>query len=150
MKHIVTSDKEEIMSENLNRLLRSLEAWNRHDLAAYREIYAPEAVIHGIAPTPLGVEATVGAYTAFFAGFPDLRLSIEETICEGERIAVRFSIGGTHQGEFQGIPPTGRRIAVQGITTMHYRDGRIVERWNQLDQLAMLQQLGVLPAPAQA
>lgn len=138
------------MHENLSRLLRSLEAWNRHDLAAYRELYAPEAVIHGVAPAPLGVEETIGAYRAFFAGFPDLRLSVEETICEGERIAVRFAISGTHQGEFQGIPPTGRQIAAQGITTLHYRDGRVVERWNQLDQLAMLQQLGVLPAPAQA
>lgn len=138
------------MHENLSRLLGSLEAWNRHDLAAYRELYAPEAVIHGVAPTPLGVEQTIGVYSAFFAGFPDLRLGVEETICEGERIAVRFAIGGTHQGEFQGIPPTGRQIAVQGMTTLHYLNGRVVERWNQLDQFAMLQQLGVLPVPAQA
>lgn len=138
------------MNENLSLLVRSLEAWNRHDLAAYRELYAPEAVIHGVAPVPLGVAETLGVYTAFFAGFPDLQLTVEETICEGERIAVRFAIGGTHQGEFQGIPPTGRRIAVQGITTLRYHDGRVVERWNQLDQFAMLQQLGVLPAPTQA
>lgn len=138
------------MHENLSRLLRGLEAWSRHDLAAYSELYAPEAVIHGLAPTPLGVEEAIGVYAALFAAFPDLRLTVEETVCEGERIAVRFAIGGAHQGEFQGIAPTGRRIAAQGLTTLHYRDGRVVERWNQLDQLAMLQQLGVLPAPAQA
>lgn len=138
------------MNENLSQLLRSLEAWNRHDLAAYRAVYAPEAVIHGLAPAPLGVAETLAVYSSFFAAFPELRLTVEETVDDGERIAVRFTIAGTHRGAFQGIAPTGRPIVVQGITTLHFRDGRIVERWNQLDQLGMLHQLGALPAPAGA
>jgi steroid delta-isomerase-like uncharacterized protein len=138
------------MGENLDLLHRSLEAWNRRDLATYAELYAPDAVVRGVGPGPLGVEETMGAYEAFFAGFPDLRLTVEETVEEGERIAVRFTVRGTHEGVFQGIPPTGRTVDVQGISILHFSEGRIVERWNQLDQLGMLQQLGVLPAPVGA
>jgi steroid delta-isomerase-like uncharacterized protein len=136
------------MARNLELLLSSLDAWNRQDLANYRTLYAPDAVIHGIAPAPLSVDAMLGAYSAFFSGFPDLQLTVAETLVDGERIAVRFTIRGTQRGEFQGIPPTGRTIEVQGITMLHFRDGRVVERWNQLDQLGMLGQLGVLPPNA--
>lgn len=137
------------MSQNLDLLLLSLDAWNRHDLARYRELYAPNALIHGFAPEPLGVDAILGGYSAFFAGFPDLELTVEETLVEGERIAVRFTIRGVHAGTFQGMPPTDRPIEVQGFSSLHFRDGRVVERWNQLDQIGMLQQIGALPAPAQ-
>jgi steroid delta-isomerase-like uncharacterized protein len=130
------------MGQNLDLLLRSLEAWNRHDLETYRELYAPDAVIHGLAPVPIGVAEALEGYNAFFAGFPDLRLSVEETLVDGERIAVRFTVRGAHQGPFQGIPPTGRQIAAQGITVLHYREGRVIARWNQLDQAGMMQQLG--------
>jgi steroid delta-isomerase-like uncharacterized protein len=135
------------MSAQLDLLIRSLEAWNRHDLNTYRELYAPDAQIHGLAPGPIGVDAALAGYRAFFDGFPALHLSVEETICEADRIAVRFTIRGVHQGAWQGIPPTGRAIEVQGITTLRYAAGRVVERWNQLDQLTLLQQLGVMPAP---
>jgi steroid delta-isomerase-like uncharacterized protein len=138
------------MGENLELLHRSLEGWNRQDLATYRELYAPDAVIRGVGPEPLGIEETLGVYRAFFAGFPDLRLTVDETVEEGERIAVRFTVRGTHEGVFQGIPPTGRPVEVQGFSILHFSAGRIVERWNQLDQLSMLQQLGVLPAPGAA
>lgn len=138
------------MSENLDLLHRSLEAWNRQDLATYAELYAPDAVIRGLGPGPLRVEGMLGVYQAFYAGFPDLRLAVEETVEEGERMAVRITVIGTHEGAFQGIPPTGRRVEVQAISMLHFSEGRVVERWNQLDQLGMLQQLGVLPAPGGA
>ena len=137
------------MSQNLDLLLRSLEAWNQHDLESYRKLYAPDAVIHGFAPMPLGIDAVLGGYSAFFAGFPDLRLTVAETLVDSDRIAVRFTIRGVHAGPFQGIPPTGRLIEVQGITILHYHESLVVERWNQLDQLTMLQQLGALPVAAQ-
>lgn len=136
------------MAQNLDLLLLSLEAWNRHDLARYRALYAPNAIIHGFAPVPLGLDAVLGAYSAFFAGFPDLNLTVEETLAEDERIAVRFTIRGVHTGSFQGMPATGQPIEVQGFSVLHYRDGLVVERWNQLDQMSMLQQIGALPAPA--
>jgi steroid delta-isomerase-like uncharacterized protein len=138
------------MGENLELLHHCLEAWNRQDLATYSKLYAPNAVIRGVGPGHLGIEETLGVYRAFFAGFPDLRLTVEETIEAGERIAVRFTVRGTHLGEFQGIPPTGRPVEVQGFSILHFSEGRIVERWNLLDQLGMLQQLGVLPAPGGA
>lgn len=138
------------MAENLDLLHRSLEAWNRQELATFAELYTPDAVIGGLGPGSLGVEGMLGVYQAFFAGFPDLRLAVEETVEEGERMAVRITVIGTHAGMFQGIPPSGRPVEVQGISILHFSEGRTVERWNQLDQLGMLQQLGVLPAPSGA
>lgn len=138
------------MSEKLDRLHHSLAAFNRQDLVTYAELYAPDAAIRGLGPGPLDVEGMLGVYQAFFAGFPDLRVTVEETVEEGERLAVRITVTGTHEGAFQGIPPTGRRVEVQAISILHFSEGRIVERWNQLDQLGMLQQLGVLPAPGGA
>lgn len=134
------------MNANLDLLLKSLEAWNRQDLITYRKLYTEDAVIHGLAPVPLDVPTALAGYEAFFAGFPDLHLKVLDTICENGNIAVHFQLTGTQHGPFQGIPATGRAIDVNGITTLHYRDGHVYARWNQLDQMKMLQQLGVIPA----
>ena len=135
------------MNANHELLNRSLDAWNRHDLDTYRQLYHPDAVIYGLAPVPLDIPAALDGYKAFFAGFPDLKLEVVDTIIEDENIAVRIVVQGTHLNTFQGIPATGKKINVSAITTLHFRDGRVYERWNQLDQMSMMQQLGVIPTP---
>jgi predicted ester cyclase len=140
------------MNPNLSLLIQSLDAWNRRDLDTYQHLYAPSAVIYGLAPVPVDVPSALEGYKAFFAGFPDLHLEVLDTVCENTStdgdgtIVVRFNITGTHEGAFQGIPATSKKINVGGITTLRYQKGHVVERWNILDQLTMLQQLGVMPA----
>ena len=136
------------MAGNVERTLQAMEAWGRQDMETYRTIYHPDAVLHGLAPVPIDVESAVAGYRAFFAGFPDLRFEALDTVADGEKVAVHFQITGTHTGEFQGIPATGRSMQVQGMTILQFRDGKVTERWNQLDQMSLLQQLGVIPAPA--
>jgi steroid delta-isomerase-like uncharacterized protein len=84
------------------------------------------------------------------AGFPDFRLTEEDTIAEGDRVVNRWNFRGTHQGEFLGIPATNKQVTTSGIDIFRIANGRIVEAWQVADQLGMLQQLGAIPAPGQA
>ena len=79
------------------------------------------------------------------AAFPRYELIAEDLIAEGNKVVVRFNLHATHQGNFMGIPATGREINVPGIIIYHIADNKIVEHWMQIDSAAMMQQLGVLP-----
>lgn len=84
----------------------------------------------------------------FRAAFPDFRSTVEDQIAEGDRVVTRWTMRGTHQGEFRGIAPTGKQITVTGIGIFRFsEEGKVVESWDSFDQLGMLQQLGVIPAP---
>lgn len=79
------------------------------------------------------------------SGFPDLRVTVEDQLAEGDRVATRWTFRGTHHGEFQGIPPTGKQVTMKGITIFRIANGKLIEGWNRPDMLGMLQQLGALP-----
>jgi predicted ester cyclase len=92
-------------------------------------------------------ESTKQFFDMFHAAFPDSSRTIEDQIAEGELVATRVTLNGTHRGEFQGISPTGKRIAVTGIWIDRVAGGKIVERWGAVDMLGLMQQLGAIPAP---
>ncbi len=79
------------------------------------------------------------------SGFPDLSVTVEDQLAEGDRVATRWTFRGTHHGEFQGIPPTGKQVTMKGITIFRIANGKLIEGWNRPDMLGMLQQLGALP-----
>jgi steroid delta-isomerase-like uncharacterized protein len=81
--------------------------------------------------------------------FDPYRFTVEDVVAEGDRVAVRWTAGGTHSGEFVGIPPTGKQFTIAGIDVHGVRDGRMAEHWHVVDQLALLQQLGLVPIPSQ-
>jgi steroid delta-isomerase-like uncharacterized protein len=84
----------------------------------------------------------------FVAGFPDARVHVEDLVAEDDRVACRFVSTGTHHGEFMGVPPTGRRVEVTGITVFRLTGGQCVERWSEMNLVGLLQQIGAFPAPA--
>jgi steroid delta-isomerase-like uncharacterized protein len=84
------------------------------------------------------------------SAFPDVRFQAEDVISEGELAAARYTMTGTHEGEFMGVPPTGKQVTVSGIDIVRLRDGKRFEHWGQFDAMGLMQQLGALPAPAQA
>ena len=86
--------------------------------------------------------------TAMFTAFPDLHWTLHDTVSEGDRIMTFSTWTGTHQGEFMGIPATGRSVLVEAWTLDRYRDGRLTESRIIMDVAGMLMQLGVIPAPA--
>jgi predicted ester cyclase len=79
--------------------------------------------------------------------FPDLRLTVEDIFSEGDMVAARLTFQGTHRGEFQGIPPTGKQVAFSSIEVDRVVDGKVQEHWVELDQLGLMRQLGAIPEP---
>jgi steroid delta-isomerase-like uncharacterized protein len=120
-----------------------------HDWAVFDEIIDPDVVDHAAPPgTPTGREEVRRLFEGFFAAFPDFRATIHDQVAEGDKVATYKTLGGTHEGEFMGIPATGAEVSFDVIDIVRLRDGRIVEHWNVLDQLALLRALGAVPAPA--
>lgn len=132
------------MKDVLERAIRSFNDPTRRE--DYFELYAPEIVIHGYAGVEPGIDSVRAFYRAFWQAFPDVSLTLDNVIAEGDRLACTFHIEGTHGGDFLGIAPTGRPIAFDGVTLFRFVAGRCVERWSQADFLGVLQQLGALPA----
>ncbi len=138
------------MSTEQNKALacRYLEAIDRGDLAALDQILSPDYCYHlPGSPEPLDRERHRQFLTTFYDACPDLSHTVEDMIAEGDRVATRATDRGTQQGELMGIPPTGKPFTITGINIVRVAGGRIVEEWVVFDQLSMLQQLGVVPAP---
>jgi steroid delta-isomerase-like uncharacterized protein len=141
------------MSAEHNKALvrRCFDELNKANLKVLDEVCAPDYIAHFPGtPGPMDREAIKPVWGAFFAAFPDLQHSIEDLFAEGDKVALRMVIRGTHRGDFQGIPPTGKTITLASINIMRCAGGKIVEQRVEYDALGMLQQLGVIPAPEQA
>jgi predicted ester cyclase len=120
-----------------------------HDWSVFEEIIDPDVVDHNAMPgTPPGREGVRTLFDGFLAAFPDFRARIHDQVSEGDKVVTRKTFHATHEGEFMGIPPTGAELTFDVIDIVRVRDGRIVEHWNVVDQLALLRQLGAVPAPA--
>ena len=86
----------------------------------------------------------------FRQAFPDSYFTVEDMVAEGDKVATRKTFHGTHQGEFMGIPPTGQQVSTGLIDVVRIVDGKVVEHWSMGDNLGLMQQLGVIPAPEPA
>ena len=131
---------------------RWIEVFNQRDDAAEADVRAPGFVAYAPAslePAPLNPETWTRFLSGFVAGFPDLRLTVEESLGEGDLVAQMIHFEGTHTGGFQGLPPTHRKVTFSGLELNRFVDGRVAEHWFQLDSLTLLQQLGmaVVPGP---
>jgi len=83
------------------------------------------------------------------SAFPDLHLSLEDILCEGDKVALHYTIQGTHRGQFLGIPPAGKPFSVTGMINARIAEGKVVERWANVDILGLMKQLGVVTSPMQ-
>src|SRR5262245_52198539 len=141
------------MGTDGNRELVELafERWNAHD-DSYFEVYSDDVVCHDLPPgLPPTREGLKGLFHQMWASFPDSRISALDVIAEGDRAAVHLRFGGTHQVEFMGAAPTGNRVDLSAMVFLRFGpDGKIVERWTRLDEVGLLTQLGLMPAPATA
>jgi predicted ester cyclase len=138
------------VDENKQALRRALDRFNDGDLDGYLELYDPSVVLYGNGPEPLDLDGIRGFYEELGSAFSNGRVELEQVIGEDDWLAGRYTFHALHTGEFKGVPPTGREVAMTGITTGRFRDGRVVERWNSPDLLGLLMQIGALPAPAAA
>jgi steroid delta-isomerase-like uncharacterized protein len=138
------------MSKHNNALVRRAveEVWNRGNFAIVDELVASDLVIHASTPGDEihGPEGVRQFYAALHAAFPDIHFTIEDQIAEGDRVVTRWSARATHAGEYQGIPPTGKRLQLTGIDIDRIVGGKVVECWPITDELSLLRQLGVVGA----
>ena len=137
------------MSTEANKSLihRGLEeGMNRRNFNIFDQVIGPDFVNHSLpAPTPgpQGFKHVVGMFTT---AFPDLHVTVEDAIAEGDRVATRGFLTGTHKGPFMNVPPTGKAIKVAYIDMWRVADGKAVENWVQMDIMGLMQQLGAVPS----
>ena len=136
------------MSEQNKAQVRRVieEIYNRGDLGVVDEVAASNLVIHASSQEIHGREGAKQYVAALRAGFPDLHLTVEDQIAEGDMVVTRWTARGTHTGAFEGIPPTGRKVRVAGADIDRIIDGKTVECWAHVDQLGLMQQLGAVAA----
>jgi len=133
------------VEENKALVRRVLELLNERDTAAF-EYYASDYIYHGPGGQELrGREGIKGLWAVFFAAFPDLRATIDDMVAEGDKLVLRWTVRGTHRGEFQGIAPTNKQVTLPIIEMFRVAGGQLVEAWDSFDRLDLMQQLGAIP-----
>jgi steroid delta-isomerase-like uncharacterized protein len=131
------------MAQNKKIQRGYIEALNRGDTAFVDGYLHPEYVFHG-AMGGLNKEQFSQTHSAIVAAFPDLKLTIEDQIAEGDKVVMRWTGRGRHEGEFQGLAPTGKEVVITGITISRIEGGKEIEAWEEVNMLGLMQQLGVI------
>ena len=124
------------------------EVWVKNNLQAMDEICVPNLVTHG---TPEGTPTVLEGWRTYFRmiqkAFPDTKFTIEDQIAEVDKVVTRWKTTGTQTGEFMNIPASRKKITITGIEIDRFNNGKIVEDWNEFDQMGLMQQIGVVPMP---
>jgi steroid delta-isomerase-like uncharacterized protein len=142
--------EEKPMSAGNKALIRRLyeEVWNHRKFEVINEIISPSHALQApnVSGSAVGPEAYKRQVTLFLAGYPDLRFTIEDTVAENDKVVACWTFSGTHKGDFMGVPPTNKKISVDGMTIHHIANGKIMDSYSNWDALGMMQQLGAVPA----
>lgn len=138
--------------DNKTACRRWIEAFNTRDEQGEADSRTADFIGHApasIEPRPLDSEAWAEFLSVFVEGFPDLHLTVQDAVGDRELVAQRILFEGTHTGVFQGLPPTNRKVRFSAIELNRMVDGKVAEHWVQMDQVTLLQQLGlrVVPGP---
>lgn len=137
------------MSEEKKAIARRIydEYWNQNKAEVLDEIIAEDVVNHGLPPgLPPGLEGTKAYLGAFLNAFPDVQMTVERQVAEGETVVTLWTANATHTGDLMDIPASGERVTVTGIDVHRFDGDRIVEAWGQFDEMGLMQQIGVIPS----
>ena len=137
-----------VHNDNVAAIESAVTQMNAGNVDGYLELYADDLTVHGYPP---GVEGKAGVsefYRSFRNAFSDFELAAQDVLAEGDKVAVRYTIRGTHSGELMGVPGSGNKVEVEGQSFFRFESGRVAERWQSLDGVPLMQQIGALPAPA--
>jgi len=122
--------------------------WNRKNPGAIDRYLAPDAKMHGLGDVPMKPADFKAMHGTFCAAFPDIRIDVVRTVCEGDMVVVLGHVTGTHAGDHLGAPATQKRVDMWGMGMARIANDRIVEGWNSWDFMTLYQQVGMLPAIA--
>jgi steroid delta-isomerase-like uncharacterized protein len=131
----------------VRRAYASMSAGPEAFLAEHDNIYDQSLIAHFPGMPPVDIEMHRQFGMASFDAFPDLQRPVEDLLADGDKVVARWSSNGTHEGNFMGMPATGKTLTTSGITIFRFANGRIVEEWIESDMAGMLQQVGMLPSP---
>ena len=129
------------------QLVRQLfEATDKHDIERMgRLISSTNYLFHFSGMPPMGWDTTKQFSTALVSSLPDLRHEIVDMVAEGDKVAVRLNVTGTHKGELQGIPPTNKKVTFDAMDFITLVDGKVAEEWLTADIMGLMQQIGAIP-----
>ena len=131
---------------SLAALTTFAEAVNTGNFDLFDQVVAPDCIDHDPAP---GQSPGAAGYRMFFGGmraaFPDMKVSLETAVQEGDTIAFAYTITGTHTGPLLGVPASGKKIKIRGLQVSKFKDGKMTERWGSSDELGLLKQIGAIP-----
>ena len=140
-------DTKFIEGRNKNLIRQAAEEiYNKGNYSHVDEIISSDFIIHSLNPNKEihGIDGAKKFVIALRTAFPDIKLAIKDQFAEGDKVVTHFIVEGTHQGTFEGIPPTGKSFRISSIDIDYIKDGKISDCWTSLDELSLLQQLGVL------
>jgi predicted ester cyclase len=127
------------------------ELWEERDLDIVDEVLAENYVDHSLPEKlPPNREGFKQFAKMYHRAFPNIDTEVEDVIIEGDKVAMRWSARGVHKGEFMDIPPTNKPVEMTGINILRFSGNKVVESWNEFDQVGMLQQIGAMPEPETA
>jgi predicted ester cyclase len=136
--------QKEIEKQNMALVQRILEEGDKTGAAILNEVCTSDYKMYFPSNAePISLEEHIELWTAFITAFPDLTHKINEIIAEGDMVSTREVLTGTHEGEFEGLPPTGKKIELSGICIWRITEGKLVEYWTDADILGLMQQLGM-------
>mgnify|MGYP003574272347 CR=1 FL=1 len=118
--------------------------WNTANMTAFDKYFDDEFVVH-MADGDMSRDEYRGLCQAYFAAFPDLRITCDGWVAEGDRVTKIWTAHSTHKGDFMGIPASGNSVVVKGIEVFRLANGKIAELWASMDTLGMMQQIGAIP-----
>ena len=135
------------LQENKALVLRFVEeVENQHNLAAIDEFFSTGFVDHSAMANLPGREGVKTFFSMMFAAFPDMHFTIHQQLAEGDQVVTHKTFHGTHQGEFMGIPATGKQVSIEVMDIYTIQEGKMTDHWSVGDFLGMLQQLGAVTA----
>lgn len=122
------------------------EIFNKRNLALVDELFDTNFIAHGSPDPARGIESVKQNTTNVVTAFPDIHYTIDDMVAEGDKVAIRFTQQGTHQGDFMGIAATGKKFTSSGIIIQRITSGKVAEWWVGIDAFVIMQQLGVVPS----
>ena len=136
------ADKSTSIEQNEAVIYQVLALIDERNLDDAFELYALDYIYHGPAGDLRGRDGIRGLWEVFLAGFPDLHSTVQDIISAGDKVVLRWTIEGTHTGEFLGVAPSGKKITLNVTEIFLVENGQLVEAWDQWDRLGLMQQIG--------
>ena len=137
-------------AENKALMQQFIDGMNAQDASFVGRFVAPNYVEHDPMPGQApGAQGLQDMMQMFYAGFPDMKGTLEDQVAEGDKVVSRLTFSGTHQGDYLGMPATGKSFSIEAVDIFRFEGSMIAERWGQGDTMGMMQQLGLAPTPGE-